>query len=242
MFSNLISEKLESKEKLWFIPSTWAIRRNPRTIINLDNGRFRRTSFKMNEDLEKQGQVHINGNGENYNVNGNGEIHKITSAIDTLISPVPSPSIEKPTRDPSVAAVPFWPIAIIVTIVFLVHGWLAELLVISVVNNNYRLGWFFALLTVLGQWLPTIPKLGWRKTDGFRIEHGIVGVAHCVSLGMSNTGGMLVEYNTYSLFKSSKVVFVMIISWIIRNIINLTCNKQLIIFNMQLPTICIIME
>lgn len=113
----------------------------------------------------------------------------------------------------STSQVPFWPIAIVVTFVFLLHGWIAEFLVTSVVNNGYSLGWFFALLTVLGQWLPTIPGRGWDKTDGFRSEHGIVGIAHCVSLGMSNSGGMLVEYNTYALFKSAKVVFVMIVSW-----------------------------
>jgi len=106
----------------------------------------------------------------------------------------------------------FWTISAVVTIIFLCHGWIAEMLVISVVNNGYSLGWFFAFLTVIGQWLPTLPKRGWAKST-FRAEHAIVGVAHCVSMGMSNSGGMLVEYNTYSLFKSSKVVFVMMVSW-----------------------------
>lgn len=100
------------------------------------------------------------------------------------------------------------------TLVFLVHGWLAEMVVLDVVGHSLRLGWFFALVTVLGQWFPTLSNRGWERAEGFKIEHAIVGVAHCASLGFSNTGGMLVAYNTYSLFKSSKVVFVMFISWL----------------------------
>ncbi|KAH9256429.1 hypothetical protein BASA81_005343 [Batrachochytrium salamandrivorans] len=136
------------------------------------------------------------------------------SASPDVSKPAPSSS-SLPTSSTSIQAIPFWSTAFVVTVVFLMHGWLAEMLVISVVNNGYSLGWFFALLTVLGQWLPTLPRSGWKRTDGFRMEHMVVGFAHCFSLGMSNSGGMLVEYNTYSLFKSSKVVFVMLVSWLL---------------------------
>jgi len=112
----------------------------------------------------------------------------------------------------SAASVPFWPIAVAITLIFLMHGWLAELVVLAVVENKLRLGWFFALVTVVGQWVPALAKRGWEKSDGPRFEHVIVGVAHCLSLGMSNSGGLLVEFNTFSLFKSAKVVFVMAVS------------------------------
>ena len=125
----------------------------------------------------------------------------------------PPPSAAAAASAAAANQVPFWPIAVAITFIFLMHGWLAEMVVLSVVENHLRLGWFFALITVVGQWVPAVMKRGWEKSDGFRIEHAIVGVAHCLSLGLSNTGGLMVEFNTFSLFKSAKVVFVMAVSW-----------------------------
>jgi len=122
--------------------------------------------------------------------------------------------LSEASSSPLASSVPFWPIAIAVTVIFLIHGWLAEYVVLKVVQESLTLGWFFALVTVIGQWVPAVMKRGWEKGNGLVIEHVIVGVAHCVALGLSNTGGFLVEYNTYALFKSSKVVFVMFVSGI----------------------------
>ena len=206
-----------------------------------DRNRFRGSSFNgssaavasnihqiMAENNELRSSTSKTSNGHHPNLSG--PINSTSNGTDEkdglLTSSLPSSPQAGTTKvaanvsnqaSPSAPNVPFWTIAAMVTMIFLMHGWLAEMLVISVVNNGYSLGWFFAFLTVLGQWIPTLPRKGWNKSE-FRIEHAIVGTAHCLSLGMSNSGGMLVEYNTYALFKSSKVVFVMMVSWATLNV------------------------
>jgi hypothetical protein len=179
----------------------------PVPLVSAGGGRFRGVSqshvSNMSTEVDDKESLIA---GHLPTQNGNGHVMTLTLAEKELKQ-------QATAATQAAASFSFWSIAVIVTLIFLLHGWISEMLVISVVSNHFKLGWFFALLTVIGQWIPTIPRRGWNKSE-FRVEHIIVGVAHCLSLGMSNSGGMLVEYNTYSLFKSGKVVFVMLVSWL----------------------------
>eukprot|EP00924_Labyrinthula_sp_SR-Ha-C_P001156 maker-scaffold_7-snap-gene-15.44-mRNA-1 protein AED:0.13 eAED:0.13 QI:155/0.66/0.5/1/1/1/4/0/380 len=106
--------------------------------------------------------------------------------------------------------------------VLIAHGLLAEDILLAMKEEGYHLGWFFSCLSAGTSFLISCYFSGgseFYKYFSQRIctKHIVSGLSFSIGQGLAGTSQLFLHYNTITIFKSCKLVFVMLTSKFLLN-------------------------
>jgi len=103
--------------------------------------------------------------------------------------------------------------------IMMIQSLIVEEIILTMKAEGFKLGWFFSFLNALATFFISCLKSDRKFMQGLRenmtAEHIIAGSAYSLAQGMAGVSTIFLRFNTVTVFKSSKVVFVMLMSHLI---------------------------